>query len=55
MVRVYKAPGHRAYVLYPVLPALFKDVNRRMKDWGNEGRIDPFREVYDVSQRSALS
>ena len=33
----------------PVFPILFEDVNRRMKDWGNEGRMDPFNEVYDVS------
>lgn len=31
-----------------VLPALFEDVNRRMKDWGNEGRINPFKEIYDL-------
>ena len=55
MVRIYKSPGHKTYILHPVLPALLEDVNRRMKDWGNEGRVNPFKEVYDVSQCSALS
>ena len=32
-----------------VLPALFEDVDRRMKDWGTEGKMNPFNEVYDVS------
>ena len=32
-----------------VLPLLLEDVGRRMKDWGSEGRMDPFNEVHDVS------
>ena len=32
-----------------VLPLLLEDVNRRMKDWGTEGKINPFNEVYDAS------
>ena len=55
MVRIYKSPGHKIDILYVVLPSLFEDLNRRMKDWGNEGKIDPFKEVYDVSPSSALS
>ncbi|KAJ8523130.1 hypothetical protein ONZ45_g407 [Pleurotus djamor] len=31
-----------------LLPQLFDDVNRRMLDWGKEGRINPFQEVYDL-------
>ena len=31
-----------------VLPLLLEDVNRRMKDWGTEGKLNPFNEVYDV-------
>jgi sterol 14-demethylase len=31
-----------------VLPLLLEDVNHRMKDWGTEGKINPFNEVYDV-------
>ena len=31
-----------------VFPLLLQDVNRRMKDWGAEGKINPFNEVYDV-------
>jgi sterol 14-demethylase len=31
-----------------VLPALFEDVDRKMKDWGTEGKINPFNEVYDL-------
>jgi len=30
------------------LPVLLEDVNRRMMDWGREGRINPFKEVYDL-------
>ena len=33
----------------PVFPTLLEDVSRRMKDWGSEGKINPFNEVYDVS------
>ena len=32
-----------------VFPLLLEDVGRRMKDWGSEGRLNPFNEVYDVS------
>lgn len=31
-----------------VLPVLFDDVHRRMNDWGNEGTINPFKELYDL-------
>ncbi|KAF8156012.1 cytochrome P450 [Crassisporium funariophilum] len=31
-----------------VLPVLLEDVNRRMKGWGAEGKINPFKEVYDL-------
>lgn len=31
-----------------VLPLLLQDVDRRMKDWGTEGKINPFNEVNDV-------
>ncbi|PPQ75528.1 hypothetical protein CVT24_013234 [Panaeolus cyanescens] len=30
------------------LPLLFDDVHRRMSDWGTQGTINPFREVYDL-------
>jgi hypothetical protein len=30
------------------LPTLFDDVNRRMELWGKEGRMDPFKNIYDV-------
>ena len=32
-----------------VFPLLLEDVDRRMKDWGSEGKMNPFNEVYDVS------
>ena len=32
-----------------VFPLLLEDVGRRMKDWGSEGKMNPFNEVYDVS------
>jgi hypothetical protein len=32
-----------------VFPLLLEDVNRRMKDWGSEGKINSSNEVYDVS------
>jgi len=31
-----------------VLPLLLEDVNRRMKEWGTEGKMNPFNEVYDL-------
>ncbi|RDB26871.1 Lanosterol 14-alpha demethylase [Hypsizygus marmoreus] len=31
-----------------LLPPLFDDVQRRMSDWGREGSIDPFKEVYEL-------
>ncbi|KAF8182333.1 cytochrome P450 [Pholiota molesta] len=30
------------------LPTLFDDVNRRMELWGKEGRMDPFKNIYDL-------
>lgn len=33
---------------HPVLPVLFDDVHHRMNDWGSEGTINPFKDVYDV-------
>ncbi|KAF9482298.1 cytochrome P450 [Pholiota conissans] len=30
------------------LPLLFDDVNRRMVMWGKEGRMDPFKDIYDL-------
>ena len=32
-----------------VFLTFFEDVDRKMKDWGNEGKMNPFNEVYDVS------
>ena len=32
-----------------VLPILMDDLNGRMLDWGSKGKINPFKEVYDVS------
>lgn len=32
-----------------VIPTLFEDVNKRMVAWGKQGQIDPFKNVYDVS------
>ncbi|KAG5652597.1 hypothetical protein H0H81_004428 [Sphagnurus paluster] len=34
--------------LADVLPALFDDVQARMEGWGKEGRMDPFKNIYDV-------
>ncbi|KIM37023.1 hypothetical protein M413DRAFT_31186 [Hebeloma cylindrosporum] len=31
-----------------VLPVLLDDVHNRMLDWGTMGRINPFKEVYDL-------
>ncbi|KAG6829615.1 hypothetical protein H0H92_004022 [Tricholoma furcatifolium] len=30
------------------LPILFDDVQKRMKGWGKEGTLNPFKEVYDL-------
>ena len=32
-----------------VFPLLLEDVNRGMKEWGTEGKMNPFNELYDVS------
>ena len=31
-----------------MLPVLLDDLNDRMLDWGTKGKINPFKEVYDV-------
>ncbi|RDB27059.1 putative lanosterol 14-alpha demethylase [Hypsizygus marmoreus] len=31
-----------------LLPTLFDDVQRRMSDWGDEGSINPFKELYEL-------
>ena len=31
-----------------VLPVLLDDINDRMLNWGAKGKINPFKEVYDV-------
>ena len=36
-------------IFVSVFPLLLEDANRRMKDWGTEGKINPFNEIYDVS------
>ncbi|KAF8155590.1 cytochrome P450 [Crassisporium funariophilum] len=30
------------------LPNLLEDINRRMEGWGKSGRIDPFKQIYDL-------
>ena len=42
-------PGMLILTFASVLPLLLEDVNRRMKDWGSEGKLNPFKEVDDVS------
>ncbi len=32
-----------------VVPLFVEDVHDRMLEWGAEGMINPFKEVYDVS------
>ena len=32
-----------------VLPTLLQDIIDRADKWGDEGKIDPFTEIYDVS------
>jgi sterol 14-demethylase len=31
-----------------VAPTLFSDINRRMEAWGTEGKMDPFKNIYDL-------
>jgi hypothetical protein len=31
-----------------VTPTLLDDMHKRMGSWGTEGKINPFREIYDV-------
>ena len=45
----------RLTFLHSVLPVLFDDVHRRMNDWGNEGTINPFKELYDVNSTFILT
>ena len=46
---VYVSISILTFIFASVFPLLLEDVSRRMKEWGSEGRIDPFNEVYDVS------
>jgi len=34
--------------LSEVIPTLFDDIQARMEGWGQNGRIDPFKNVYDL-------
>ncbi|KAF9457599.1 cytochrome P450 [Collybia nuda] len=34
--------------LSDVLPTLFEDIQGRMDGWGKEGKMDPFKNVYDL-------
>lgn len=43
------------FLFVAVLPLLLEDVNRKMKDWGTEGKMNPFNEVYDVCAFFILS
>lgn len=31
-----------------MIPVFLDDINRRMSEWGTEGTINPFKEVYEV-------
>ncbi|KAJ8474302.1 hypothetical protein ONZ45_g15988 [Pleurotus djamor] len=35
--------------LQAILPLLFADINRRMLLWGQEGQINPLKELYDLA------
>jgi sterol 14-demethylase len=34
--------------LMDALPALFSDIDKRMETWGKQGKIDPFKYIYDL-------
>ena len=34
-----------------VLPSLLSDIDKRMESWGKEGKMDPFKKIYDVCGR----
>ncbi|PPQ80150.1 hypothetical protein CVT26_011784 [Gymnopilus dilepis] len=34
--------------LTDVLPSLLNDINHRMEGWGKKGRMDPFKNIYDL-------
>ncbi|KAF8815722.1 cytochrome P450 [Phlegmacium glaucopus] len=34
--------------LSDVLPSLFSDIDKRMKTWGKQGQMDPFKSIYDL-------
>ena len=37
-----------------VLPVLLGDVSSKVRSWGDEGIIDPFKDVYNVSRNPTL-
>jgi sterol 14-demethylase len=34
--------------LTDALPALFSDIDKRVETWGKQGKIDPFKSIYDL-------
>jgi hypothetical protein len=30
------------------MPTLFNDIHERMKDWGSEGKMNPFKDIYEL-------
>ena len=40
---------------FTVLPILFSDLERIIKQWGNEGKFDPLDEIYKVRPEYILT
>jgi hypothetical protein len=40
--------GVSNHLILLVLPSLFSDMDKRMETWGMQGKIDPFKSIYDV-------
>ncbi|KIM87727.1 hypothetical protein PILCRDRAFT_62967 [Piloderma croceum F 1598] len=47
LLKIFVTPIVREETLI-VVPTLFSDINKRMDAWGVEGKINPFKSIYDL-------
>jgi hypothetical protein len=36
------------HLILLILPSLLSDIDKRMETWGTQGKIDPFKSIYDI-------
>jgi hypothetical protein len=48
MVNVHQSVVCNRLIIILVLPSLFSGIDKRMETWGKQGKIDPFKSIYDV-------